>query len=153
MTASQAVAFTDALIMDGDETNDDRAYLIVRLINTGDPVPAGWIDPTTPDIDYLISLGVEDDQGSLPTGFSLGQNYPNPFNPVTNISFSLPKTSAVKLEIYNMMGQKVATLVEDLLDAGQHIATWDGSRMASGVYLYRLEAGGFIETKKMTLLK
>ena len=153
ITASQAVAFTDALITDGDETNDYRAYLIVRLVNTGDPVPAGWIDPTTPDVDYLMSPGVEGDNGSLPTGFSLGQNFPNPFNPVTNISFSLPKTSAIKLEIYNVKGRKVATLVDDLLDEGQHIITWDGSKMASGVYLYRLEAGDFIETKKMTLLK
>jgi hypothetical protein len=153
MTASQAVAFTDALITDGDETNDDLAYLIVRLVNTGNPVPAGWIDPTTPDVDYLMSRGFEGDDGSLPTGFSLGQNYPNPFNPVTNIGFYLPRTSAVRLEIYNMMGQQVATVFDDLLGAGQHVVTWDGSKMSSGVYLYRLEAGDFIETKKMTLLK
>jgi hypothetical protein len=153
MTASQAVAFTDALITDGDETNDYRAYLIVRLVNTGEPVPEGWIDPTTPDINYLTPTGVEDDDGALPTGFALGQNYPNPFNPVTNVGFSLARTSAVKLEVYNMIGQIVATLVDDRLDAGQHIVTWDGSEMASGVYLYRIEAGAFIETKKMTLLK
>jgi hypothetical protein len=153
MTASQAVAFTDALITDGDETNDDLAYLIVRLVNTGIPVPVGWIDPATPDVDYLVISGVENEETLLPYGYSLEQNYPNPFNPVTNIGFNLPRSSAVKLEIYNMMGHQVATVVDGRFGAGQHIVTWDGSQVSSGVYLYRLKAGDFIETKKMTLLK
>jgi len=80
-------------------------------------------------------------------------NYPNPFNPVTEISFSLPAASHVKLEIYNIMGQKVATLVDDQLEAGTHIVQWNGSEAASGVYLYRLEVGEFVDAKKMILLK
>jgi PKD repeat protein len=81
------------------------------------------------------------------------QNWPNPFNPSTEISFSLPEASRVSLEVYNVMGQKVATLVKGHLDAGEHSFTFNGSGIASGVYLYRLEAGSSVETRKMLLLK
>lgn len=94
-----------------------------------------------------------DGSTELPTEFSLSQNYPNPFNPTTEISFALPKASNARLDIYNIMGQKVATLVNRHLEAGFHTAVWDGTRVASGVYLYRLEAGDFLGTKKMILLK
>lgn len=89
----------------------------------------------------------------LPSSFHLSQNYPNPFNPVTNISFSLPAAAGVSLEIFNMVGQKVATLVDRHYEAGHYTVTWDGSRSASGVYLYRLTTGELVETKKMVLLK
>ncbi len=85
--------------------------------------------------------------------FILGQNYPNPFNPSTTIEFALPKTNDVSLKIFNILGQEVATLVSDILTAG--IYSYDWSRpagMASGVYLYRLEAGDYVETKKMILM-
>lgn len=153
VTVSQAVAFSDALISDADPSNDNLAYLVVRLVNAGDPVPDGWVDPTTPDVNYLASSGVGGDNGIIPDGYSLGQNYPNPFNPVTTISFSLPNASVARLDIYNIRGQRVATLVNELLDAGDHVITWDASNLASGVYLYRLEAGVFSEVRKMTLLK
>jgi hypothetical protein len=91
---------------------------------------------------------------SLPAGFSMDQNYPNPFNPATEISFALPNAADVKLEIYNIMGQKVAILIDERREAGDHTISWDGSNVASGVYLYRLTAGeDFVETKKMILLK
>ena len=80
-------------------------------------------------------------------------NYPNPFNPATEISFSLPSASHVKLEVFNVMGQKVATLVDGQFEAGEHVVRWDGSDAASGVYFYRLQAGDFVDTKKMMLLK
>ncbi len=89
----------------------------------------------------------------LPDYFALRQNYPNPFNPLTEISFALPYASQVRLEIFNVMGQKIATLVEGRLSRGHHSYTWDGSGAASGVYFYRLEASGFSETRKMLLLK
>ena len=89
----------------------------------------------------------------LPDYFALKQNYPNPFNPLTEISFALPYASQVRLEIFNVMGQKITTLVEGRLSRGHHNYTWDGSGAASGVYFYRLEASGFSETKKMLLLK
>lgn len=87
-----------------------------------------------------------------PTAVLLG-NYPNPFNPTTEISFSLPNACDVKLEVYNVMGQQVVTIVDRFMEAGRHSVTFDGRAVASGVYFYRLEAGVFIETKKMVLLK
>ena len=89
----------------------------------------------------------------LPREFSLGQNYPNPFNPTTEINFALPTACDVTLEIYNITGQRVTTLVDSYLEAGQHSVLWDASSNASGVYFYRLTAGEFTETKKMMLLK
>jgi flagellar hook assembly protein FlgD len=80
-------------------------------------------------------------------------NYPNPFNPATTISFALPQTGYAKLDVYNALGQLVATLVDRSLEAGVHAVTWDASGQSSGLYLYRLTTGDFSETKKMLLLK
>jgi photosystem II stability/assembly factor-like uncharacterized protein len=88
-----------------------------------------------------------------PSQFTLYQNYPNPFNPVTMINYRLPITSYVELSIYNVLGQKVATLVDEKLDAGYHHIEWDASGLASGVYYYKLEAGNFVQTRKMIYLK
>jgi hypothetical protein len=90
---------------------------------------------------------------TLPERFVLEQNCPNPFNPITEINFSLSTASHVKLEIFNIMGQRVATIFDQHLEAGYHSATWDGSRAASGIYLYKIQAGDFADTKKMILLK
>ena len=79
--------------------------------------------------------------------------YPNPFNPVANITFRLPSATHVRLDIYNLMGQKVGTLLNANLGPGEHTVPWDGSKLASGVYLYRLEAGETVRSEKMILLK
>jgi hypothetical protein len=84
---------------------------------------------------------------------SLSQNYPNPFNPSTTIEFDLPKTSEVSLKVFNILGEEVTTLVSDMLSVGSYSYEWDASSLASGVYLYRLEAEGFVETRKMILMK
>jgi PKD repeat protein len=94
----------------------------------------------------------------LPNEFSLKQNYPNPFNPTTEIAFTLGSTGRVNLSIYNVLGERVVTLVDDVRSAGEHRITWDsrsssGSKVSSGVYFYRLEAYGITETKKMILMK
>jgi hypothetical protein len=86
-------------------------------------------------------------------GFSLEGNYPNPFNPVTEISFSVPSASHVRLEVFNISGQKVTTLVDREVCAGYHQVTWDASAVASGVYFYRMQAGEFAAVKKMVLVK
>lgn len=85
--------------------------------------------------------------------FELYQNYPNPFNPTTNIRFSLPEKSNVKLDVYNILGQKVMTILNEVKDAGIHSVNFDGSRLASGTYIYRLEAGKYSAIKKMVLMK
>ncbi len=90
---------------------------------------------------------------TTPEDFTLRQNYPNPFNPQTTISYTLPRTSRVVLSIYSMTGQRVKTLVNELQNAGRYNVRFDGSSLASGSYIYRLEAGGKILSKKMLLVK
>jgi hypothetical protein len=92
------------------------------------------------------------------SNFSLLQNHPNPFNPTTHIDFDLVRTCQVRLEIYNILGNKVKTLINDRLDAGPKSITWDGKddrgkEVASGIYFYRLKAGDFTESKKMVIIK
>jgi hypothetical protein len=89
----------------------------------------------------------------VPTGIRLDQNYPNPFNPSTTITFSLPRLGAVSLRIFNLLGEEVTTLVTGNRDAGTHTVQWDASGQPSGVYFYRLEAGEFVETRKLVLVR
>lgn len=104
-----------------------------------------------------IQLGVEAN-GELPTTYDLLQNYPNPFNPQTTIKYSIPKTGNIKLQIFNINGQLVRTLIDNQLAAGFYRLSWDGRdengvRVPSGVLFYRLLADGYIAQKKMILLK
>jgi|GEM_PF-4596411 len=100
-------------------------------------------------------------ESTVPTAYELFQNYPNPFNPATTIKFSLPERSIVKLTVHNLIGEKIETLVNDVVGAGTHEVRWNAARFPSGVYLYRLEgsptnggrAGGFQQTKKAILVK
>ena len=125
----------------------------VRLTSAqsvGDIIYAGtydngiWkYDPTPTNVDEVI----------LPEKFSLSQNYPNPFNPNTTISFNIAENSYVKLIVYDILGNEVATLVNENRNAGENIVNFNASSLSSGVYLYRLQAGNFIETKKMLLMK
>ncbi len=89
----------------------------------------------------------------LPKEYALSQNYPNPFNPVTEIKYALSKDSYVKLEVYNVVGQKVATLVNGEQKAGYKTVRWDAGSFSSGIYFYRLQAGSYTEIKKMVLMK
>ena len=89
----------------------------------------------------------------IPAKFELSQNYPNPFNPATTIRFSLPQAGAVKLTVYNLLGQVVTTLVNGYREAGTYNVNWDASNLSTGIYIYRVEANSFSLTKKMTLLK
>ncbi len=91
--------------------------------------------------------------GTVPDAYALHQNYPNPFNPSTKISYAVPKAGNVQLAIYNTLGQKVATLVNEVVTAGQHEVTFDAHNLASGVYFYRIAAGSYTATMKMMLLK
>jgi hypothetical protein len=95
---------------------------------------------------------------SVPETFELSQNYPNPFNPETKIRYQLPQTTDVLIRIYDVLGRTVRTMVNEKIDAGYHIITWDatndaGVRISSGVYYYRIVAGEYTITKKMLLLK
>ena len=85
--------------------------------------------------------------------FRLNQNYPNPFNPQTTIAYELPQNDLVRLDIYNLLGQRVMTLVEGRQTAGAYQISFDGRTLASGVYIYRLQSGKHTESKKMILLR
>ena len=88
-----------------------------------------------------------------PSAFAVEQNSPNPANPTTTISFTLPEAGTVTVDIFNVAGQKVDTLVNDFMDSGRHSVVWNGSNFSTGVYFYTVKSGEFSRTMKMTLLK
>jgi len=106
-----------------------------------------------------VPVGIEtESEVPVPKVFALYQNYPNPFNPRTVIRYQLPQPGKVSIQIYNILGQMVKTLIDENMEAGYHRAIWDGRNqhgigMASGVYFYRIEAGKYHDVKKMLILK
>ncbi|NTV45084.1 MAG: T9SS type A sorting domain-containing protein, partial [Chlorobiales bacterium] len=96
---------------------------------------------------------LETKEVKLPDEYSLSQNYPNPFNPTTTINFTLKQDGKAMLEVYNILGQKVATLVNGDLKSGSYTYNWNAAGQATGVYFYRLVSGSFVQTKKMLLVK
>jgi hypothetical protein len=166
-TISQLITYCDMLINDeiDPSDNDDwpgygspwfryiyAGFMLVKA-NLGLTVPAGMIPEDVINIAYKIHNDVP-----VPEGFELAQNYPNPFNPETEISYSIPEATNVKLEIFNIMGQKVTTLVDQHQDAGTYTVKWNGrnangSPAASGVYFYRMITDNFSESKSMVLMK
>ena len=109
-------------------------------------------------VDLGQGLTIGDEDIGLVKGFALYPNYPNPFNPETRIRFQLPQKSGVELVIYDMLGQRVRTLVTEIMDAGLHQVTWDGlnydgNEVASGMYIYRIKAGGYFANQKMLLVR
>ncbi len=112
------------------------------------------IEPRDDDDIEIVDLGIKlSELPAVPASFSLSQNYPNPFNPVTQISFSLPDKAKVRLVVYNIVGQKVAELVNGKLDAGSYRVSWDAKGFTGGIYFGRLRAGASEDVIKMILLK
>ncbi len=97
--------------------------------------------------------GIKNPGLALPQEFELAQNYPNPFNPSTTITYSLPQAEHVRLKVYNVFGQEIQTLVDRIQPPGSSFVTFDASNLPSGIYFYRLIAGRFSSTKKMTVIK
>ncbi|MBI9071749.1 MAG: T9SS type A sorting domain-containing protein [Melioribacteraceae bacterium] len=104
------------------------------------------------DITEIVT-GIEEVEGAVPTAYELEQNYPNPFNPTTMIRFSIPEANTVTLKIYNMLGQEVTELLSEYKSAGKYEVSFDASQLSSGMYIYSIQSGNFISTKKMMLLK
>jgi choice-of-anchor B domain-containing protein len=131
----------------------------VRFQSYGTSDPSQFYDDWFVD-DVALSLptSVGNDVNEIPERFALDQNYPNPFNPSTTFEFEVPVASHVRLTVYNLLGQAVKTLLDDPVEPGTHRAKWDGRNesgqsVVSGVYFYRMEAGDFVGTRKMVLLK
>lgn len=130
-----------------------------NTIDPGVPLASSQFYTMTGAPAYLGANAIDGSvNGQLANSYRLEQNYPNPFNPVTHISYYLPKTSIVDLSIYNMLGQRIRTLVHQVQNAGSYTVQWDGKNefgtpVASGVYLYNLTAGKFKQSRKMMLLR
>lgn len=125
-------SFTD------DVVSGKHAYRLKQIDNDGQ---------------FAYSNVIEVDAGNIPDKFVLEQNYPNPFNPVTTIKFSLPESGNVNLTIYNLLGEKVAEPVNEFKNAGVHTVNFNASELNSGVYIYKIESNGFVQSRKMTLIK
>jgi len=103
---------------------------------------------------YTIPVSVDDNESdSAPNKFALEQNYPNPFNPTTTIEYSIPESGNVKLEVYNSLGEEVATLVNKFEEAGNYELTFNASKLSSGIYYYRIECENFVQVRKMVLIR
>jgi len=115
-----------------------------------------WDGNDVPEIGQLLdntNLNPDRTTDVVPAGYILESNYPNPFNPSTTISFLIPQAQHVSLVVYDALGREVATLVDSELGAGSHTVTFDGQNLSSGVYIYRVRAGDFVQEKKMQLVK
>ena len=144
-TASDAEPLTVALV------NDLLAGAMYFNIHTAANPPGELRGQIRPD--GGVSTAVEHVDDQVPEVFTLSQNYPNPFNPVTTIEFSLTQSTRAVLTVYNVLGQAVATLVDGPMAVGQYRVPFDASGLSTGVYYYRIEAGGQVRTQKMVLLK
>ena len=116
----------------------------------GDP---SWDCGTSASSGNLASGPGQLDAQEVPNSPVLEQNYPNPFNPTTMVTFALPESGHVSVRVFNLLGQEVATLVNEVRDAGQHNVSFDATNLSAGVYLYVMESASFTITKRMTLLK
>ena len=138
--------------------------------NTSHIFVPNWTDLTISQLTVLVDIGNDgtiddtlhinntvsvEDQGyfGLPKEYNLAQNYPNPFNPTTTIQYSIPHRSNVELKVYDVLGNEVAILINEEKERGVYTVSFDATGLASGMYLYRLQAGNFVETKKMILLR
>ncbi len=143
-TGLRATVLTDSSLAKGN-------FYYWRVNNTNSSGTSNWSDT----VNFYISttVGIKDSKNTLPQNYFLSQNYPNPFNPSTTINYEIPKSSLVILKVYDVLGREVATLVDEEKPAGRYNITFDASKYSSGVYFYRISAGGFSLIKKMVLLK
>lgn len=124
-------------------------YNLTMNVSTNDPQNEEIQVPIT----LMVANVVSNEETEGPERISLEQNYPNPFNPATNITYTLETAESISLEVYNIQGQKVATLFEGMQTSGEHTALFDASNLSSGIYLYRLQTGSQVFTRQMVLIK
>ena len=153
-TTSGWTQFTVPIFYTPGSPNPDNTIIFIAIADTsgtGEPGTVGSIGY----VDYLTFTSPSDVEqiSGLPSDFSLSQNYPNPFNPSTNIEYSIPEESFVQLKVYDILGNEVATLVNEEQTAGTYRADFNGEGLSSGLYIAQLTAGNFVQTIKMSLLK
>ncbi len=149
------------LVWDFTGGMEDQVYCkgICPTTDNGFATAGGLLPQGDPALQMLqvVRFGYVNDVSTQPAvaplQFSLAQNYPNPFNPVTQINFTLARNAHAELIVFNSLGQRVTTLLDDMLSAGPHSITWDSRGHAAGEYVYQLKAGDFVETRKMILVK
>jgi len=139
-------------------TTNQRAIVYIPKANFAgldrfDYIATDGVLSDTATVFVTVSLATTAHEGETPTRFALEQNYPNPFNPTTLIRYSLPASSHVRLEIFDLAGRKITTLVENTQSAGTKTIRYNASAIRSGIYFYKLTAGDFVETKKMILMR
>ena len=134
-------------------------------VNIGDSLRVRWFvrgysqyDSTQSNNSFLITLkrgiiGIQPVSTVIPKEYFVNQNYPNPFNPVTNIKFGIPKSSIVKISVYDMLGQEISVLVNDKLEAGEFVVDWNAVNFPSGIYFYKIQADNYVKTSRMVLVK
>jgi hypothetical protein len=151
---SGAADFVKIGFVEGHSTTTEKQnYQFIDVMNE---VQANSFTYRLKQIDYDGSYEYSDEvfvDNTAPVDYALQQNYPNPFNPATTISYSLPLKSQVELVIYNTLGESVMRLVNEEKEAGKYSVKFDATNLPSGIYFYKLQAGSFIETKKMVLMK
>lgn len=141
-----------SLILDTNITVNQHHNAFKQIEVSGNAISIGGGNIIVTISDIVTEIEEGNGQG-VPQKYELQQNYPNPFNPVTKISFSLPKDSFVDLKIYDSIGREVQTLIQEIKNAGEQSVTFNGAHLSSGIYFYKLQAGDFVETKKMILQK
>jgi hypothetical protein len=130
---------------------NDTIFVRFRLTNSDTTSNFGWL---VDDIELMpIATGVAADNATVPLEYSLSQNFPNPFNPTTRIQYSIKERGIVSLTLYDILGKQVATLVHSEQEAGQYRYDLNANQLSSGIYFYRLQAGGFVDTKKLLLVR
>jgi len=147
---------TNGAVVSVNNSTSSNPFTLIAPYAGRFTVNAGYKDPTrewdSREVDIVVTA-IGDNQSSLPEYFQLGQNYPNPFNPTTAIEYSIPVRSQVTVKVYDLRGRKVATLVDGFEEPGTKTVTFDANGIASGVYLYRLQAGAHTETKHLVVMR
>ncbi len=133
--------------------NKIKIFVIFLTVSCLITISSADIGIGVSEVGTISSITSIEEKNTTPVGYILHQNYPNPFNPETKISFSLPKSTFVTLEIYNSLGQKVATLINNEMNSGSHKITFNASDLSSGIYYYKMQAGQFQSARKMLLLQ
>lgn len=153
MISAATSAYTEGQIPITYSSSETPDTMDLTFISSGNPNPTAGTKMYIDDIALDYTAGVSIAKIPEPAGFALDQNYPNPFNPSTDIRYVIPRSSRVRLEVFSVLGQSVATLVDAIVPAGIYTVRFDGTRLSSGVYYYRLTAGEFWKTLSLLLIR